>query len=234
MDSGLSDRVETEQKYEVSPDYAVPELRGLGGGLAVTEPETRLLDARYFDTNDHRLAAAGVTLRRRTGGPDEGWHLKLPVSADSRREVQVPLGESEETVPVRLASLVADLTGGEPLRIIATVETRRTVRRITGAAGEDLAEVADDQVTGRAWRRDAGDAADAGEGRDAGDAAGTRGTAAPAELTWREIEVELISGSTGLLSAVGARLLAAGARPSRSASKLARVLAAGDATGPPR
>ncbi|MDT0377580.1 hypothetical protein RM572_02170 [Streptomyces sp. DSM 42041] len=28
---------------------------------------------------DGRLVADGMTLRRRTGGDDEGWHLKLPV-----------------------------------------------------------------------------------------------------------------------------------------------------------
>jgi inorganic triphosphatase YgiF len=204
MDSGLSDRIEIEQKFEVSPDFLVPDLGGVAPGLTVTEPEVRLLSASYFDTGDHRLAAAKITLRRRTGGPDQGWHLKLPLAAGSRRELQVPLGDGDEPVPERLAAQVAATTRGEPLRVIATLDTQRTVRRLVGADGTELAELADDQVTGRA--------------RGAGGAG-----AAP--LTWREIECELLSGTAGLLAAVAARLLAAGARPSGSASKLARVLA---------
>ena len=35
--------------------------------------------AVYHDTEDLRLIRWGVTLLRRAGGADEGWHLKLPV-----------------------------------------------------------------------------------------------------------------------------------------------------------
>jgi inorganic triphosphatase YgiF len=207
MDSGLTDRIETERKFEVSPDFVVPDLSGVGPGLTVTEPELRLLAASYFDTSDQRLAAAKITLRRRTGGPDEGWHLKLPVGGDSRRELQVPLGDGDEAVPRRLASLVTDTAGGEELGEVASIETRRTVRRILAADGAELAELADDQVTGRARN--------------------PSGTASPAPQEWREIEVELLSaGTPEILAAVAGRLLAAGATPSGSASKLARVLAA--------
>ena len=40
-----------------------------------------MLEAVYYDTPNLRLLAEGVTLRRRTGGEDAGWHLKLPVGA---------------------------------------------------------------------------------------------------------------------------------------------------------
>ncbi len=93
------------------------------------------------------------------------------------------------------------------------LETRRTVRRLTGSGGETLAEVADDAVTGRV--------------PGPGDAPGE-----PA--TWREIEVELAAGGPEILAAARARLTAAGARPSSSASKLGRLLgarAAGPAPG---
>ncbi len=46
-------------------------------------------------------------------------------------------------------------------------------------------------------------------------------------MTWREIEVEIVSPGSGaqdLLEAVGKALREAGARPSASRSKLARVL----------
>jgi inorganic triphosphatase YgiF len=208
-----TEHLETELKFEVRPDFVLPDLGGLADGVAVTDPEVYLLAATYFDTADLRLARARITLRRRTGGSDAGWHLKLPVTAGTRREVRLPLGDEATTVPPELASRVATWAGDEPLGVAAVLETRRTVRRITGAAGESLAEVADDVVTGRV----------PGPGEAAGEPA-----------TWREIEVELISGGPEILAAAGSRLTAAGARPSSSASKLGRLLgarAAGPAPG---
>jgi hypothetical protein len=49
-------------------------------------------------------------------------------------------------------------------------------------------------------------------------------------MTWREIEVEALSpdsGAAAMLETVGTVLREAGARPSASGSKLARVLDAG-------
>jgi hypothetical protein len=113
-------------------------------------------------------------------------------------------------VPSRAAALVAEWTQGQPLRPIARLETRRTVRRLLDQAGRVLAEVADDQVTGS--RPGPPDAADWHK-----------------TATWREVEVELASGTRDLLATAGKRLQAAGARPSASASKLSRLLG----TGPP-
>lgn len=203
MGGRLTEHLETELKLDVDPGFVVPDLGGLIGGQAVTEPEVRLLAANYFDTSDLRLAAARITLRRRTGGADEGWHLKLPLGAGTRRELQAPLGDDATTVPPQLASLVASYVEGHPLQIVAVLETRRTVRNLTRADGAVLAEVADDLVTGRI--------------PSVGDA--------PAEpVTWREVEVELVSGGPEILAAARSRLIAAGARPSSSASKLGRLL----------
>jgi len=211
MNGGLTGKLETEQKYEVDPDFTMPDLGGLGGPDVTAPPETQLLVARYYDTGDLRLAAAGVTLRRRTGGPDAAWHLKLPAGADTRREVHAPLGSSADGVPPGLAELVAAWTDGRPLRPVATLQTRRTVWRITGPGSEVLAEVADDVVNGH---------------RDAlpGSPGGREMTSA--DLTWREVEVELVAGPPAILAAAGQRLREAGARPSGSANKLSRLLAA--------
>jgi len=45
---------------------------------------------------DLRLTRSGLTLRRRRGGSDDGWHLKLPAGADSRDEVRLPSGRSRK------------------------------------------------------------------------------------------------------------------------------------------
>ena len=203
MSGELTEHLEIESKFDVDTGFVVPDLSGVADGSGVTQPEVRLLAAHYFDTSDLRLIAAKITLRRRTGGPDEGWHLKLPVGAGSRREMQAPLGDSDTAVPPQLASLVSEWVRGEPLRVVAVLETRRTVRNLTGAGGETLAEVADDLVTGRV----------PGPGDDPGQ-----------PITWREIEVELVSGGPDVLAAAQSRLTAAGARVSDSPSKLSRVL----------
>ena len=208
MDNGESSLIETEHKYDVDTDFAFPDLAGLAPGVVAAPPEVQRLAATYFDTNDLRLAGAHITLRRRTGGSDAGWHVKLPVSSDTRRELHFPLGPATGTVPSRVATLVAEWTQGEALRPIARLETRRAVRRLLDQAGRVLAEVADDQVTGsRPVHPDAADWHEA--------------------ATWRELEVELVSGTRDLLATAGKRLQAAGAQPSASASKLSRLLGAG-------
>ena len=203
-----TEHIETELKLEVDPGFAVPGLAGLISGQTVAEPQVRLLVANYFDTTDLRLAAARITLRRRTGGPDEGWHLKLPVVAGTRRELQMPLGEADAAIPPELASQVATWVKGRPLQVVAVLEPRRTVRNLIAASGETLAEVADDLVTGRLPRA---------------------GGSPAGPVSWREIEVELVSGGPEILAAARSRLTAAGARPSSSASKLGRLLG----TSPP-
>jgi CYTH domain len=226
MAEGTDEFIETERKYDAAADFTLPDLAGLAGVAAVTGPQTYRLRAVYFDTPDFRLAAAKITLRRRTGGTDAGWHLKLPAGMDSRREVHAPLGRGTRTVPGVLAELVTRVSGGQPLRPIARLATTRRVRRLAGRDGQMLAEIADDLVTGSVPTV-------AGE-PDPGGAAGQRSGLPPWQVVsrWREVEVELGVGTRGLLDAVGDLLLRAGAERSAAASKLSRLLAAAAASGP--
>ncbi|MGH3241650.1 MAG: CHAD domain-containing protein [Spirillospora sp.] len=196
--------LEIEQKYDAVAGFVLPELDGLPGVATVTEPEVRELHATYFDTADLRLAAHGITLRRRRGGTDAGWHLKMPAGPDSKQELRAPLGRPL-VVPARLAGLVAAYTREAELCPVATLETARTVVRLLAGDGTELAEVADDLVTGRA---------------------GPDGE----PVRWREIEVELGGGAPELLKATGKRLRKGGARKAKSSSKLGRLL--GDAVTP--
>ncbi len=189
--------VEVERKYDVPPGTPVPDLTALAGVDAV-EVRTDELDATYFDTEDLRLRAAGTTLRRRTGGADAGWHLKLPHGVD-REEVRLD-GDTSADVPPQLHALVRARTRTRPLVPVARLQTTRTVHRLAAPDGRVLAEVADDLVVGRT-------------------AADPEG-----ELRWREWEVELVDGDRTVLDDVQAVLLAAGAAPSDSASKVGRVL----------
>jgi inorganic triphosphatase YgiF len=199
--------LETEQKYDAAADFVLPDLNGLEGRAKATRRQRYYLSATYFDTEELDLIKNRITLRRRAGGPDEGWHLKLPVRTDTRQEVRTPLSEGDHgTVPARLAAQVEDITAGRSLHPIAILDTERTVVTLTGRAGEPLAEVADDLVT--AIRLDEPGAE---------------------PMKWREIEVEAAEGAEvgGLLEAAGQALRQAGARRSLSASKLARLLGTG-------
>ena len=73
---------ELERKYEVDPSAIMPSMAGVPGAASVSQPVEHNLEAVYFDTAGLDLARRGVTLRRRTGGDDGGWHLKLPGGAD--------------------------------------------------------------------------------------------------------------------------------------------------------
>jgi hypothetical protein len=218
MADGAGGFIETERKYDAEAGFALPDLAGLDGVAAVTRPQTYRLRAVYFDTADFRLAKAKITLRRRTGGTDAGWHLKLPAGVDSRREVHAPLGRGASSVPARLAELVAGPGGGQPLRPIALLATTRRLRRLAARDGEVLAEVADDLVAGSLPAPAAVDP-------------GTRGPGASGmpewrEVSrWREIEIELVTGPRELLDSAGEALRHAGAAPSAAASKLSRLLA---------
>ncbi|SHH08676.1 CYTH and CHAD domain-containing protein [Geodermatophilus nigrescens] len=202
-----SGKLEVERKFEAGPDVVLPDLTGVGRGVVtVGDPVTHDLDATYYDTPDLRLLRARITLRRRTGGTDAGWHLKLPTAvAGSRREVHAPLGTRRTVVPRAVTEPVTAVLRGKRPEPVATLQTTRQVTELLDADGRVLAEVAADTVTGTAMAPDPG---------------------SPAEVTtWREIEVELVDGDPELLDAVADALVAGGIRPSDSPSKLSRVLA---------
>ena len=199
----MSEHLEIEQKFDVDPGFERPSFAGIAG-VTAAEPVLHRLSATYFDTADGRLAASKVTLRRRSGGTDEGWHLKLPAEAGARREVHAPLGTAEREVPEELAARVAEVTGGQPLAPIATLDTERTVVTLHSGDGRVVAEVADDLVTARRLPADGG--------------------AGGKVLRWREVEVEVPVADPALQRAAADALLTAGARPAGHGSKLARLL----------
>ncbi|MCT9141861.1 CYTH and CHAD domain-containing protein [Streptomyces violarus] len=189
---------EIERKYE-SEDSGLPDLTGVAGVAAVADKGVAHLDATYYDTVDERLAESSVTLRRRTGGSDAGWHLKFPVAPGVRDELHAPLSD---TLPDDLAGLVRSRVRGSELLPVVRLRSERDVRHLLDADGGLLAEVAVDAVHAE------------------------RLTPGGGETQWTEIEVELADGGDpALLDKVEKRLRKSGVRPSASASKLARALA---------
>ena len=202
----VASELETELKYEAGAEP--PSLGDLPGVSGVEGPESVRLSAVYFDTADLRLARHGATLRRRTGGADEGWHLKVPVGGDSRVELRLPLddGPATNAPPEELAELTFGMARGAEIRPIALLKTKRRTWRLTGPDGKFVAEVAEDRVTAR------------------------RLDGSSTEDKWQELEVELADPATG--PALDQALRKAGLRRSRHSSKLARVMPAPSAPPP--
>ncbi|MFE6648455.1 CHAD domain-containing protein [Nocardioides sp. NPDC057772] len=198
--------VEIERKYDVDEHVPFPDLVGLPDAARVDPRAPFMLSATYYDTEDLDLIRSGITLRRRTGGEDAGWHLELPVNGE-RHELQVLLGDVSEEPPPELTAILRGVVRDRPLVGVGAVDTRRTSTLLRAADGRLLAEVSDDRVTGRRL------------GADRREPEG-----------WREWEVEFDVDRDGLADELERRLLAAGARPSARRAKLARILAA---TSPP-
>jgi hypothetical protein len=139
---------ELERTFDPSVGAELPDLTRLDGVDAVETGAELELEATYFDTPDLDLAAYGVTLRRRTGGSDEGWHLKLPLGDGAREEVRLPLARARHLPPKAHRDLVLALTRGASLAPVATIRTRRT-EVLLRQGDKVLAEVADDRGVGQ-------------------------------------------------------------------------------------
>ncbi|MGO9040646.1 MAG: CHAD domain-containing protein [Mycobacterium sp.] len=208
-----SRHLEVERKFDVVDSTVTPSFEGIAAVARVEKTPTQSLDATYFDTPTRDLARNKITLRRRTGGHDAGWHLKLPGGPDARTEIRAPLGrDGHDTVPPELLDVVLAIVRDRPLEPVARITTERESQVLYGADGAALAEFSNDHVV--AWSASGG--ADAGP------------DGVPARQEWREWELELVetdgAADTGLLNRLSNRLLDAGAAPAGHASKLARVL----------
>ena len=108
--------IETERKFVMDEAADGPPIDHLARPLEIGSVHTVDLDALYYDTPYFRLVRSGAELRLRLGGPDAGWHLKLPGSRpDSRVELHRPGPEAAPgmvpavpppAVPGELADLV--------------------------------------------------------------------------------------------------------------------------------
>lgn len=186
---------EREVKLGCAPEFELPDLTAVPGVAHAPRQPRMTLTAAYYDTADLQLARWGITLRRRTGGKDDGWTLKLP-EATSRAEVTMPLTAARRP-PAELARLVSAYTRGAALRLVTTLVTIRTTVVLQDRGNNAWAEVVRDAVAALRGGREV--------------------------ASWHELEVEALTDSAQL-SPVVAVLVAAGARPSSQTSKAIRAL----------
>ena len=189
---------ERENKFEVDADWVLPQLADLRPDGGRLDHAVRKLDNTYFDTPSAGLRLFGITLRRRVGGSETGWQLKVP-SGTARTELQS--GSRTKTLPPAVAAAVAGLLAGESLGPVAKIVTTRTAYRLLNAAGDLVMEIADDQV-------------------ESGPLDGESTL-----HSWREVEVELgPAGTEKDLKRASELLRASGAAPSAARTKLDRAL----------
>ncbi|MFF2746430.1 CHAD domain-containing protein [Kitasatospora sp. NPDC058048] len=218
------EQTETERKYEGSAlPTGLDELPGVAAAQAA-EPDN--LDALYYDTADLRLLRTGITLRRRSGGGDPGWHVKLPLSAEARREVHLPLDAGgRRGVPTEFAGRLAAFTRGAALSPVAHLQTQRARSQLLDGEGRILAEVTEDQVTAQAFDPAEDPPAHTRLGASAPSTLPHRvGGSATQVSEWTEFEVELKHGSPALLGQTDTLFAKAGLTRSRWPSKLAHAL----------
>ncbi len=189
---------EREDKFDVEAGWVMPQLAALvpNGGRVIQD--VRSLHSTYFDTPSAALRVFGITLRRRIGGSDTGWQLKVP-NGTSRTELQS--GSRSKTVPRALSHAVSGLLAGESVAAVATLVTTRTAHRIIDADDQLMLEVADDQVE-----------------------SGPADAELPVQ-SWRQVEVELgPAGKKKTRKKAWKLLRTSGAEPSESRNKLDQAL----------
>lgn len=209
----MKHQLEIERKYDIAPEDAEKldpgELSGFGAG----RPETLRMAAVYYDTADFALARAQVALRRRTGGGDDGWHVKYR-AGKARGELHFEPLKSPGRIPAAVRKVLVGITLGEDIEPVATVDTRRVVYPVLTENGTQHAELCVDTVCARDER-------------------------AGVDRKWSECEVELSRDdlspqqSEAVFAALEAVLFAAGAAPSTSPAKIARALGQDDAGATP-
>ena len=135
--AGLQTR--QDRKYLVNRDGLQDLLGSLPSGVQALEIGQRRrfgYQSDYYDTADLRLTRAKVTLRRRTGGKDDGWHIKLPGST-GRTELHAELTDPS-TPPAELLDAVRAIIRREPLAPIAQVEQEIGVKLVSGIYEEEI------------------------------------------------------------------------------------------------
>ncbi|MDQ6734075.1 MAG: CYTH and CHAD domain-containing protein [Nitrospirota bacterium] len=154
----------------------------------------RVLTSTYYDTPNYRLARATITLRRRTEHRKGAWQLKLPLKG-ARREIE--MSGPAGTPPAALQDLLVLHLQGEALLPVAMLRTWRTGIRVCGPK-DACADVVLDTVSVLKDRH--------------------------VMHSFREVEIERLSGDEALLLRLEDMLRTSGAGDHDGRPKLFRAL----------
>ena len=174
----------------------MPRLAGLPGVRRDDVLPQQVLETERYDTDDRRLAAAGITLtlRRTPEGPPQ-WHLHLPDGgpAEDLRVGLAPDAGVAPAVPGELAELIRGAARDRAVRPAGRIRRVRTEARLYGEDDRPLAVVVHDEVT-----------------------LATLGSATEVEA-WTEVEVRRAAVDDSLLTELQNRFIESGLRPAGTA-----------------
>jgi CHAD domain-containing protein len=198
---------EREIKLAAPPTVTLSPLSDPLAGVIAEPAGTCHLVATYYDTDDLRLARAGVSLRHRS---DEGWAVQLPAGSDDDplldRSTYAFAGDEADPPPEAL-DLVRAFARTATVTEVARLRTVRRAVHLRTAEGSPIGEVVDDDVI-------------------------VVGGDAPVRA-FRELEIEVADGAPETqTTAIVARLRAAGAGAPDPTPKIVRALGP-RATEPP-
>lgn len=124
-------------------------LAGLPGVHREEQSPIVVLEVERYDTDDLRLAAAGITLSLHRGDGPAQWHLDLP-DGDHDERLRVPVAADvpePAPVPAEIDELIRGAARDRAVRPVGRARTTRTVTRLLSADDTVLAEVAHDHVS---------------------------------------------------------------------------------------
>ncbi len=131
----MKQSLEREIKLQAPPGFSLPQFPGTPIG-------PRRFTSTYLDTEDFRLAAAGITLRRRVENRRGLWQLKIP--RDNARMELEERGGPLRPPPAFAKLLIAPLMG-HPMKVVAKLRTLRTGTTVMDGDAR-VAEVVFDSV----------------------------------------------------------------------------------------
>ncbi len=174
-----------------------PRLAGLPGVHREDVATQQVLEVERYDTDDRRLAAAGIALVVRRGGEEQPrWQLDLP-DGDSAERLDVVLapdvGVAPE-LPGEFEELVRGATRNRAIRPAGRVRTVRTGTRLLGSRNRLLAVVVHDEIT-----------------------LATLGRATEIKA-WTEVELRPAGAANALLDAIEERLTELGVHPAAASA----------------
>jgi inorganic triphosphatase YgiF len=137
--------IEHEMKLQVPRRFDLGTVAEGLNGFSAGALTARRLSTVYYDSDDLRLTRWGCSLRYRSG---DGWTVKFPSSRSNGALVRVEhtFEGSSRTPPAQALALLSAYLRGKTVGPVAKLRTLRKSMAVHGDAGEELAEIVDDDV----------------------------------------------------------------------------------------
>ena len=121
-----------------------PRLAGLPGVVREEAAPSEIIEIERYDTDDRRLATAGITLARHNDGDSGEWRLDLP-DGDTAERLRVPGGAGRD-VPGELLELVRGASRERAVGPAGRIRTMRAETALFDDEGRVVATIVFDEI----------------------------------------------------------------------------------------